>query len=300
MAVRDGAAHLPAQLDSLVAQTHADWHLIASDDGSTDDSVAILDAFAQATGRVTRLRGPGQGAAANFLFLLRYLAETGSNPGILAFADQDDVWLPHKLTRALTQLERVSEGPALYCSRAWITGADLSGRRLSAARPRPPGFGNALVQNIAQGATIVLNPAAARLAGAAAARIKTVPLHDAWLYALVTGAGGRVVHDDTPGLLYRQHGGNQIGAAEGTRARLTRLARLLSGHDAAERGGTLAALRATPDLLTEANRARLHGLTALPDLSWPARLRALRWLGLYRQGRAATLSLWLAALLNRL
>ena len=52
MAVRNGAQTLPAQLDSLAAQSHANWRLIASDDGSTDGSRAILQRFA-ATDRHT-------------------------------------------------------------------------------------------------------------------------------------------------------------------------------------------------------------------------------------------------------
>ena len=59
MAVKDGARHLPEQLASIAAQSHADWSLHVSDDGSDDDSLAILQAFADQTpARVTIAEGP--------------------------------------------------------------------------------------------------------------------------------------------------------------------------------------------------------------------------------------------------
>ena len=87
----------------------------------------------------------------------------------IAFADQDDQWLAGKLSRAIAALAaKDPEVPALYCSRTWITDENLRGRRLSPSRPKPPGFANALVQNIAGGNTIVLNGAASKLIAAAA------------------------------------------------------------------------------------------------------------------------------------
>ena len=103
MAVRNGAQTLPAQLDSLAAQSHANWRLIASDDGSTDGSRAILQRFAQGRvtlGQVAVVEGPGQGFVANFLSLL-------ARPGVsgpVALSDQDDIWFPDKLQRALARL----------------------------------------------------------------------------------------------------------------------------------------------------------------------------------------------------
>ena len=46
MASYNGAAHIGAQLESLAAQSHRDWRLIVSDDGSSDATCAIVEAFA--------------------------------------------------------------------------------------------------------------------------------------------------------------------------------------------------------------------------------------------------------------
>ncbi|MFN7050803.1 MAG: glycosyltransferase, partial [Gemmobacter sp.] len=117
MAVRNGAADLQAQLDSLVAQTHANWALVASDDGSTDDSRAILQRFAgdqAARHPVVVAEGPGRGFVRNFLSLL---ARPGLS-GPVALCDQDDIWFPDRLERALARLAALPpDRPALYCSR---------------------------------------------------------------------------------------------------------------------------------------------------------------------------------------
>lgn len=299
MAVYNGAKTLPAQLASFGAQTHADWHLVASDDGSQDRSRQVLEAFraGSGAGRVTMIDGPGQGAAANFLRLLRHAAQGDTAPRWIAFSDQDDVWLPDKIARSISAL-RASDAstPTLYCSRSWVTCDDLATRRISPARPRGPDFRNALVQNIAAGNTIVLNSAAADLVLGAVGHVEQVVVHDWWLYQLVTGAGGRVIHDDAPGLLYRQHPDNQIGINDTARARWYRMIRLLRGDFGAWNRANIAALRATAHILHPAHRATLESFARLPSLPLIRRLRLFRQLRLYRQTWGGTLTLWLAVM----
>ncbi len=305
LAVHNGARFLPEQLDSFAAQSHRAWDLIASDDGSEDESAAQLAAFADRMRDrghcVDIVPGPAAGhASANFLTLL----SRTDGADWVAFADQDDVWLPEKLSAATAMLAGCApETPTLYCSRTWITGTDLQDPVPSRRFARAFGFRNALVQNIAAGNTIVLNRAAAdtaRKAAAAALEVARLPAHDWWLYQLITGAGGRILHDDTPRLYYRQHGGNQIGAHRGTRAALVRLRALLSGRFRAWNAENIAALEAAGDLLTEENRAVLRSFAALRGMRFRARLAAFGALGLYRQTRLAQAATWLAVALGRI
>lgn len=306
LAVCDGAGYLPAQLDSLAAQDFADWDLLAGDDASRDASPGILREFAgrmRGRGhRVDLVAGPRAGAAAHFLTLLAHSAET--DPDWLAFADQDDVWLPDKLSRAVTALAAQDRGvPCLYCSRTWVTGPALDNPVLSRGLTRPPGFRNALVQNIAAGNTIVLNRAAAALARAAvpgALAVPGLPAHDWWVYQIVTGAGGRVLHDDRPSLYYRQHGANQVGANHGLAAALARARAILAGGYAGWNSANIAALRAAADHLTPDSRAALEAFAALRGRGIAGRLAGLARLGAYRQSRATQAALWLAAALGRL
>ncbi len=316
----NGAAYLPAQLQSFVTQTHADWALWVSDDGSLDDSRAVLDRFARAhPGRDIRvLAGPGQGAAANFLTLLAHPDLPAG--AIVAFADQDDVWLPHKLTQALIGLDRIVTHPgqpAVYASRTILTDAGLQPRGLSPYHRRPPGFGNALVQNVLGGNSIVLNPAAVdllRQSVPAALHGPGVPFHDWWVYLLLTGAGGAVLNDLRPGLMYRQHSTNVLGTNGGLRGGLDRLGQISSGTYAGWIGRNIAALQAvaggltpdllspdllTPDLLTSGHRALLEAFAARRATG---RLTgaALRDLGIYRQTAGGDRLLRLLARIGRL
>lgn len=300
MAIRDGSSCLPQQLESIRAQSHRDWSLIASDDGSSDGSDDIVANFASriAENAVLRLQGPCRGYAENFLSILRRLPK---DQFWIAFSDQDDVWKPDRLERGILALRNLPENvPALYCGRTWITDHDLKPLRLSAARPRPPSFRNALVQNIAAGNTILLNPAASRLVRAAAHETGEVIAHDWWTYQLVTGAGGTVVHDDEPTVLYRQHEANQIGANDDFRARLRRVHMILSGEYRRWNDVNCAALNASAHRLTAEHRSILADFDAIRSASLFRRLNGVARLGLYRQSRLSTAAIWVSAILRRL
>jgi len=300
LAVYNGGDYLSDQLQSIAAQEHQSWQLLASDDGSTDNSRDILEEFA-ATHPVTCVTGPGTGAAANFLSLIRQARDHVATGHWMAFCDQDDVWLPDKLSRGIAALgDQEDPCPALYCSRTWITDTALHERRISAPRPRPPSFRNALVQNVASGNTILLNPAATRLVAEAAQQVERVVVHDWWVYQLITGAGGRVVHDDTPTLLYRQHDVNQIGSNDTRLARLRRIRQLLEGHFRDWNAVNIAALSRLEEYLTPENREILAEFSAMRRGPMPGRLRRLWRLGLYRQSRISTFALWLSLVLNRI
>ncbi len=301
LAVYNGGSHLRGQLDSIAGQDHSDWQILASDDGSSDGSLSELDRFA-GTHRLTRLDGPRRGNSAdNFLALMRRCGDHLPSDAWIAFSDQDDIWLPDKLSRGVAALRDLPDGqPGLYCSRTWITDETLSTRRKSMPRPRPTGFRNALVQNIASGNTILLNPAAARLVRAAADEVTQVVVHDWWLYQIVTGAGGWIAHDDAPSLLYRQHGVNQIGANDTTLARIRRVRQLLRGDFREWNRINIAALGASAHRLTPQNRARLDAFAELHEAGLWGRLSGLARMRLYRQSRASTIALWVSALLGRL
>lgn len=305
MAVYNGARDLPEQLTSFAAQNHATWCLIASDDGSNDTSVELLRGFADtqaAKGRqVTILQGPRRGLVANFLSML---AAVPDDAAWVALSDQDDVWLPGRLDRGITALGQLpADIPALYCSRTWIVDQDLQNRRLSADFRKPPGFRNALVQNIAAGNTILLNRTAVDLARAAmpeALSVPGLPAHDWWLYQIITGVGGTVIRDTEPTLLYRQHQANQIGANDGWRARAVRIRMLLNGRFRTWNSANIAALRASSGRLTPAHRAELEAFARMRARPLIRRIREFGGLRLYRQTAFGQAALWLALVLGRL
>lgn len=300
LALYNGAETLPAQLDSLAGQTHRHWSLIVSDDGSRDDWLPIVTGFAdrRAPGRTWLMRGPARGFAQNFLALAR---AAGPLVPYAAFCDQDDAWLPDKLGRAVARLKAVpDDGPALYVSRTLICDRALRPLRPSPRFRQPPGFRNALVQNIGGGNTMVLNRAALDLVQDASPGADGIVAHDWWVYQMVTGAGGTVIYDPEPTVLYRQHGGNLIGAGDRWTSRARRLALLLAGRFRGWNTANATALDRARHWLTPEARATLDLFNAARQGPLRRRIRAMRRAGLYRQTSPGNAALWIAVLANRL
>ncbi|MGD9916418.1 MAG: glycosyltransferase family 2 protein [Paenirhodobacter sp.] len=299
MASYNGAAALAPQLESFAAQTLPPTRVLISDDGSRDATRAMVAEFAAAHPDlgVELLEGPCRGAARNFLHLLAQPVETD----FVALSDQDDIWLPEKLAEAVRQLRALPGAePALYCGRTWEVGEDLGKRRLSRGAPKPASFRHALVQNIAGGNTMVFNRAAAEELRLAALNTEDVVVHDWWAYQIMTGLGARVIFDDVPHMLYRQHAGNLIGANRGVAATLRRARMVASGRFREWCDINIAALHQSERLLTPEARQLLDAFEALRKAPPLERLRRIRNLGLYRQGLRGQISLYLAALLGRL
>lgn len=293
----NGARFLGEQLDSLARQSGADWRLLASDDGSVDATLEILNAFAVAwPGRVEVRSGLRSGFARNFLSMVE-------NPGFeapfWAFCDQDDVWHDDKLSHALTWLATVAgDRPALYCSRTDLV--DENGIRLGASPDwrRSPDFRNALVQNIASGNTMVFNEAARRLVARSGA--VGVPFHDWWVYLLVTGCGGEVRFDPVPRVSYRLHGENALGPWGGWRAWRHRSKLLADGTYGGWLDENLVALSSMESQLGDSARAVLTRFRAIRKARGLWRGVELIRSGVFHQSMLGYLALLVAAPFGRL
>ncbi len=216
----NGGAFLQPLLDSLYRQTHASTTILVRDDGSTDSTPAILERERLAS-RIKILSGNTKlGAAGSFAELLRASARTTTD--FVAFCDQDDIWLPNKIARAVAAIaETGNDVAAAYCSRLEIVDVTLAHVGFTNI-PERIGFGNALVENICVGCTLVLNRTAIDLV--CRNFPANVMTHDWWCY-LVISCFGRIVYDADAHIRYRQHGGNVFGVAGGRWDRLRRALR---------------------------------------------------------------------------
>ena len=298
MATYNGADHLDEQLQSLAKQSHENWSLWVSDDGSRDDTHDILKRFAkrQTAHRVEVLQGPREGPIANFMSLV---ARVDTSADAFAFADQDDVWMPARLERSLAKLSGIDDRPALYGARTVTTDEALKPLGLSPLFARPPAFANALVQSLAGGNTMTLNRMGLEVMRATGATGDVVT-HDWWAYQIVSGAGGHVIYDPKPGLYYRQHGANLIGSNNGTKARLVRAVAVWNDRFKEWNGRNIAALRRCEHLLTPQNRDLLHTFEMLRTLRGRPAVRALERSGIYRQTRGGDISLRMAAAMGKI
>lgn len=298
LATRNGAEFIRQQLESYRTQTYSNWELVVSDDGSSDDTIPLVRAFAKSVSqRVIVLQGPKQGFWQNFASLVRCPEVSGD---LMGYSDQDDVWFDHKLADAVAWFEQVPEDrPALFCTRTQLVTRQGAPMGFSREFVRAPAFANALVQNLGGGNTMIFN----RLAQLALQ--KTPPeaamvAHDWWTYQIITGVGGLVHYDTRTSLAYRQHGENVFGKNVGLQARLTRALRLASGQMADWNETNLNLLnRIRGELLPE--NATILDLFARARTAWlPVRLWLLWRSRIYRQTTIENLALYLAAIFGRI
>lgn len=299
LATFNGDRFLAQQLATIENQSLTAIDIFASDDGSSDGTLSLLQAASRSwtKGRLTIQHGPSRGYAENFRSLL---ARRDIDADFVAFSDQDDIWRPEKLSVAVSWLNRQpSDVPALYCSRTENVDEQGGSLGLSPLFKLKPGLRNALVQSIAGGNTMVVNRPAFALLSESARRTAFVS-HDWWAYLLVTAAGGLVHYSPRPEIGYRQHTGNVIGGNDSWNARIGRINLLLAGRFQRWTDSNLAGLDACADLLPADSLTVIDRFRKLRSAPLQRRLSELRRLGLHRQTWLGQVSLYAASLLKRL
>jgi glycosyltransferase involved in cell wall biosynthesis len=122
MCTYNGAVFLTQQLESIAAQTTKVDEIVICDDGSTDDTCGIVDAFArQHPGLVRLYRNPVTlGYSQNFGLVLSLC-----HGEIIFLCDQDDVWLPMKVEK-MAQLFANNDECGVVSSSAIVTDRNLN------------------------------------------------------------------------------------------------------------------------------------------------------------------------------
>ena len=217
LACYNGGPYLSRQLATLRAQVDPCFSVLMQDDGSDDDTPALLRKAAQDG---SFLLGPegGQhlGAIGNFWSLLRQ-----SDGELIALCDQDDEWSPCRLSRCREIMEQAErrygeDTPLLVHSDCRLV--DAQGVPLAESFFRRQGWDPAatslarlLVQNNVTGCTLMMNAPLRRLA-LQYGRPSEMYMHD-WFLALTAAAFGQIVFIPEPLVSYRQHGSNVMGAS---------------------------------------------------------------------------------------
>lgn len=292
----NGERFLPAQLESLLEQTFEEWILYWRDDGSSDNSVAVVEEFARTAGQgrcvqlqctTARLR-----PTASYLSLLAAVQDRLADSDLVAFADQDDVWLPKKLVRGVAAMRNLAnEVPAVYCARQMLVDEDLNPLGLSLRLDQPPGFPASLIQNVTTGCTLVLNRRAVSLVANSAP--PPASMHDWWCYLVVTAAGGRLLTDNEATVLYRQHPANLIGADNSMPRRAVAAMRRGRAIYMAVLRQHVGALMDQPHLMNARARSQVEKLDRALKGGFFRRLLALFMPGLRRQTFPEMMGFWL-------
>jgi len=217
MCTYNGAEFLPAQWESILAQSRRPDQIVVCDDGSSDQTRSLLEKLAKESSIPVTLRfnEKNLGSVKNFEQAIRLC--TGE---IIALSDQDDVWRTDKL-QSIEEEFKKSPGAGLVFSEAEIVDENLQplGRRMWTE----VGFESYKQKLIARGRALEVLITGWTVTGATMAfRSEFVNLslpipdgiamiHDGWI-ALTIAAVAEVVAIDDPLIKYRQHHKQQIGA----------------------------------------------------------------------------------------
>ena len=216
LATYQGGRHLGAQLESFLTQTRLPDEVVVSDDHSTDDTLAIVEKFAErAPFPVVLVRNIGtNGIVSNFENAVRHCKND-----IILFSDQDDCWLPQHIERLAALLES-NERVLAVSSNSIVADEDLRPKgytleqseryrkKLREAVMRFPDNQLELVarQRILAGHGLAFRKSLVPLV----VPFSATCLHDTWVYILAAVIG-RVAYLSEPLTLYRTHTAQQLG-----------------------------------------------------------------------------------------
>lgn len=215
----NGERFIAEQLDSFLAQQRLPDQIIICDDGSSDRTVAICQAFAERAAPLgvvvqVHVNRHNLGYVRNFERALSLC-----DGDLIFLSDQDDVWHPEKLMRYEQRFEAEPDLLLLHSDATLVDGdlnplgcglfesLEITDQELSLVHAGRA-MDALLLRNLVTGATAAFR----RALVARALPIKPGWIHDEWLGIVAAASGGRVDCLEWSSMAYRQHGGNQIGA----------------------------------------------------------------------------------------
>lgn len=216
LATFNGEKFIDEQIRSILSQTYRSFDVYIRDDGSNDDTVSIINYYAENYPNIKILKSNEQtgSAAANFYRLIQSV--NLDNYDFFAFCDQDDIWMPDKLNRAILSIE--SNNASGYSSDLICFNKEI--RKIwclkKVAKQKKYDY---LFQGASAGCTYVFKLDVARLVVSLINNsdfkiLKSIS-HDWLIYAITRSNSLSWFHDEFPSILYRQHSNNVYGALPG-------------------------------------------------------------------------------------
>ena len=197
----NGEQYIEEQVDSILRQSYENIELYIRDDGSKDGTQKVLEKYDR-NERVHVISGENLGFIKSFCALVRDCGDAD----YFAFADQDDIWLPGKISMAVELLEKEDASiPLLYFSNYDFYDGEMNFKEHAKRPVLEPSFHNAVVDCMTLGFNSVFNKKARDIM---AAHIPEHSCgHDWWMYMLCSGMG-KVLYDERVTVKYRRNGNN--------------------------------------------------------------------------------------------
>lgn len=209
MCTYNGEEYLQEQIDSILNQNNVEVMLNIRDDGSTDKTLSILESYGK---NINWYQDQHLNVNKGFI----KLAKEAPDADYYAFSDQDDVWLPDKLDRAISFLKNIdNKKPAMYACGQIVVNENLEflfQHNMNTDRSKDDFF----AKNSFSGNTIVFNRKLFELLKMADLSVNPEQVkHDRFLTRICIGCGGEIFVDTENYIKYRQHGSNVVGVRRG-------------------------------------------------------------------------------------
>lgn len=204
MASYNGEKYIRQQIDSILNQEGVELRLLVRDDGSTDNTINILEEY-QKKQKLEWYTGEHLNVARGFLDLLKKAPEAD----YYAFCDQDDIWKPKKLFSAIQMIDSINEKrPIMYYSATTLVDSELNFIAEHNIHEKRTDKARFLINDMS-GNTIVFNKSLKEML--CKVQDLDITIHDKWTLQLCLATGGRCIGDANSYILYRQHASNTIG-----------------------------------------------------------------------------------------
>ena len=244
----NGEKYISQQVESIMEQKDVRVICTVRDDGSTDGTKDILcqekDRYGE---RLEYSCGNNVGFAHSFITLVKHSVDAP----YYAFSDQDDCWEGNKLSACIDMIDNDDIPVVCYCN-AMIVDSEL--RKIRKLRNDDPGIDNKvriLLYNTVPGCTMVFNKKAKEFF--VNVDENNIEYHDHWLITLCAYFG-KVIYCPYVGVLYRQHGNNQVGVSQKFFEKLRHRLKVLKSetHDSEKIASEL--LRCFGELMSDEDR----------------------------------------------
>ncbi|MEL4245548.1 glycosyltransferase [Shewanella xiamenensis] len=230
LAAFNGAQYIREQLDSILNQEAVDLSIIISVDKSNDATLSIVNDYVSQYPNIVSILPYGQtyGSAGNNF--TRLLCEVDLKPyQYISFADQDDIWLSDKLTRAVSEIKRNrADAYSSNVTAFWRTGK----RKLLKKSYTQVDF-DYLFESPGPGCTFLLTCTLTELIQShlrnRLEKGETFWMHDWYCYSFARYHGFRWYIDPEARMLYRQHDLNVVGANSGWQGFMQRFKTIMNG-----------------------------------------------------------------------
>lgn len=212
MSTYNGQEYMQQQIDSILDQTYLNLTLYIRDDGSSDNTIKIIEKYVKQDPRIVFLKkssNQNMGPQASFFELLKHV-----NADYYMFSDQDDIWEPTKVEKSLEKMKAAEDKygniPINVFTNLLVVDNNLNKIELMNPADLEVSFLSLLFHNVITGCTMLINNELKSKIKFEQLDYHNTLMHDWWI-ALVAALFGKNIYLNEATIRYRQHGDNTVG-----------------------------------------------------------------------------------------